>query len=446
MFHRCLETYKYLTTHLNPKDLSWINSSVGADLWIDGFDAIQNSNKESVKLCLKQIFTAHSALTQLDIYSLIPLIDTWETLSEEYTPDDWLAAGITICEAVGGIPKLWPASKSIVNDTVAFLLSRSYRALRVHGYNLGVRFIFSDLPGEYLFRPDLRYFVIPKNFCAPDLSPQRAQFYFISHELVHFWNFADLYQSLFGPKDYTASMLLNAEEFCCAFDLHFLRELSEKNYAPNLIEEFCNIETGPTSKSKKNMLDACNKSTDEQIYLEKSLKMRAQNFLSEQTVFRCQSTNSNHSAELWISDSAIQQHATKTEEYVDYLAHPIRQYYGALLPKNHRHLQTAIAACDETWADTSYKIRLGSFDPIMRKYSLIKNQIRFSIYQIAEHEIEKGQTLPDETFFSWARSAALCYTLADDQIESKWNELFTVLKEEIKFTPTLWADFYPSPD
>ena len=329
-----LQVYKNLRNFFKPENTNWYQTLLGADFWLDGFDILYNSNPEKVQILLEGLENKGFQKDNFEDFSLA--LDFWEEQKKHFEEVDFLATGFSLCEAFGGTPKLWPCQIGVVNDTLAFLTSPSYRSIRIHAYNSGVKFLFVKDNREYLFRPDLRYFVVPQNFYVSDLKPERAQFYSISHELIHFWGFGDLYQGLHHSKDYTSYLLVNAEESCCSFDLSILKEFSQYNCTQNLVDEFCQIDTGIKNTQKKKLLENCKDSEKEQRDLEFSLKKRALSYLSEKNKYHFKEKISLPRSDLWIGDLALKGHAEKTEEYVNYLSHSIREAYSFLLGTNQK--------------------------------------------------------------------------------------------------------------
>ncbi len=228
----------------------WESTPVGADLWVDGIDAVRNTPPSVFDAYVSALLELHRTLgrsTPLQLPTMREYLLTVDTLlafcaqrQEEMWPA--LAAGICVVHCCGGPPQLGVIGHelTIVNDTLMLLLSPTYRAIRFNAFNVGVTVQLDHGSAPDWFYPETRSVRFgEKYFVAGDVS--RIQHYNVTHDLAHIVYFADCYIAV-GGSSADFSLLLNAEEFCCGIDLVLMSEIRRRGLVLNVMKEFRGVE------------------------------------------------------------------------------------------------------------------------------------------------------------------------------------------------------------
>lgn len=230
---------------------SFLSDAKTADCWVDGLDALRNTSETVAAQYISAVLDRYTAKHAPAIETLPCILSAWDRLLAEVplaSPGHLfplIAAGIACIRCVGGPPKISKSNGAIVNDTIALLLSPSYRCVRFRAFNEGALLLFVEEQNDSLFRPEL-------GLCA--LGPPAAfrlrdgtivtQFYNASHELGHVVFLGDGYVRRFGGQADTAVSLLIAEEALIGMDVLMRQELTRSRVRLHINREF--TATDPT--------------------------------------------------------------------------------------------------------------------------------------------------------------------------------------------------------
>jgi hypothetical protein len=183
------KTYKDLVSRLvDPTNLEkWVYSLEGADLWVDGTDALlslQEDTLYSIIFEFSELCETHALNLEFNQQNLYKILEIFDLVSTKVHLEDkniyfWevLGFGILLVYSCGGIPRITAEELCIVNDTVVCLLSNSYRKLRFNAYNSGVLFIGLEAHKSTYFRPEFGVFLLAPPVLINDIKPPRVQFY-----------------------------------------------------------------------------------------------------------------------------------------------------------------------------------------------------------------------------------------------------------------------------
>ncbi|NEQ69309.1 MAG: hypothetical protein F6K21_28230 [Symploca sp. SIO2D2] len=433
------DTYQDLISHLVPDELkNWVYTSRGADLWVDGTDALLAIRQHYLPE-LTSDFSALCKTNSLELEfnkkNLYKILEIFDILSakccQERGNDFWelLGFGILLVYSCGGIPKITEGQLCIVNDTVLCLLSKSYRKLRFNSYNYGISFIGLDTHKSTYFRPEFGVFLLAPPVLIDDISPPRVQFYSISHELVHYFTFGDAYLRCFFNDEITNSLFLNAEETSCAFDLLLGKELVSHNHSLNLIDEFSNIETGAQRLAKQELLLSTGKNQEFMRIAEAKLKAKAQAYARSNSfiVKYIEELSTSNFQHLWIGDKALKLHASYYMN-IKLNSNPIFNSFVSLIPPNSRCISNLIRSPSTSILDLEEAEFCGYTCQNLRVIFSFLSFLKLLIARAGEFAIladSKGllskSLLNDLARWAWGASEILSKSFQDSYFEDLEN-------------------------
>ncbi|MFJ6485927.1 hypothetical protein ACIQK6_38235 [Streptomyces sp. NPDC091682] len=211
---------------------AWLASAEGADLWVDGQDALLRTPVEMLQYYIHSFeilvdrLRSHDAFKggMVDLFEALQahVVACTETLGKPGFMHS-LAHALCVARSVHAAPLT--DDLEIVNDSLLMVLSRSYRLFRFNAYNSGVTIRYAA-DGWPAFHPESGRLVVARRY-TPDLNPRRVQQYNVNHDMMHVVLFGDCYvrASSEGCRA-TARRLVLAEEASIALDLRIYRELA----------------------------------------------------------------------------------------------------------------------------------------------------------------------------------------------------------------------------
>jgi hypothetical protein len=416
---RLLSTYRELSAQIEGVD-RWLQTPVGADLWIDGLAALRSAGSDDLFARYTAAFLdfcarAGAPVRSLDregMAALLSRLDPFlEACAEHGGSAFWpgLAVGISLIHSLGGPPRIEVSGGATMNDTVALVLSPSYRALRFAGYNAGVSIRYSAERTEEPFRPELGYFLITPPTLIQEELP-RAQFFNVSHDLGHIVLFGDAYMRPVGTPEMTAALLLNAEETACTLDLVQARDLARFGVELRALTEILQIESGQREGRPSVTLRVAREGTGFAAY-QAALKASSQSHL---TVGSPVSRRIRQGVAIppdlgdWFNPRAQQTHAAWHEDLADRVWDPIFQRFVSLLPPVESHLENLHRRTREGWEPGETVLdEIPEPNPAARSQGLLLYRCRFLVVRAAETAAElaaAGSLAPalNEDLLGWA--------------------------------------------
>lgn len=240
---RVIETFARLKK-LASNFSGWSTTASGADLWVDGFDAITSTDHrvfESYWNLYRRVLPDHESSetipTRLEclVCGDIFLRHCRNAGADRFWPA--LAVQIAAFIATGGPPRLEAGHLSIVNDTILMILSRRYRHSRFLGFNRGVALSWMDEELDLdAFRPEQRALRVAGRILLKE-DPIRVQAYNINHDLAHIAFHSDLYLTPGRSRDEAARRFIRIEELCVSNDPLVLSDLLEWDIDLRMIDE-----------------------------------------------------------------------------------------------------------------------------------------------------------------------------------------------------------------
>lgn len=339
----------------------WIQRPRGADLWIDGRIALRAASHGDLFLRAVRAFLDYCgragapvhALEEEGLASLLGRLDPFlEACASHGQGSFWpgLALGLALIESRGGPPRIEMSDAATMNDSLALVLSPSYRALRFAGYNTGIRVRCTTGRSLPPFRPELGCFLIgPPPLILEELP--RVQFFNVCHDLVHIVLFGDAYMRTVGTLETTAALLLNAEETACTLDLVLARDLARFGVELRALTELVQIESGRRVGQPSVTLRVSLEGEGFTAY-QAALKAASQRHLSAWTpVSRRIGEGVSIPPDLgdWFDPRAQQTHAAWHEDMAERVWNPVFQRFVSLLPPIETHLENLLRFTRETW-------------------------------------------------------------------------------------------------
>jgi hypothetical protein len=374
----------------------WPYTRTGADLWIDGLAALQAADERIFTLYLDAFLDyaarAGSPVTALaagGLASLLGLFEPFLLACAEHDPRSFwpgLAVGVCLVQAAGGPPRIEVSEAVVINGTLLVLLSPSYRGLRFTAFNEGIR--TRALPGRKapVFRPEHNFFFI----APPDLveaEPLRAQFYVVNHDLSHVVLFADAYLRPVGSPAVTASLLLNAEETACTFDLVLAAELLRFGVDLHAFAEMRRMEEG-WREGRGSVMERAGRGPESLASYQTALKSAAQHHLRRTSPLSARIAGAPVPPDLsgWFAPAAQKMHAVWSEKLADRVWNPLFQRFVSLLPPLPGHLENLVQFTHDTWR-VGQQVAGGPVPEACaetRARSVVANRLRFLVIRAAE--------------------------------------------------------------
>lgn len=357
---RLSAVYRDLLVRSDDPDL-WPRTPLGADLWIDGRVALRAASCDGLFLRTTQAFLSFCeragapvrSLEKEGLAALLARIDPFLEACASHGRDTFwpgLALGLAAIHSLGGPPRIEVSGAATVNDSVALVLSPSYRALRFAGYNDGISVRMSPRKTSQPFRPELGHFLITPPTLIPE-EPPRAQFFNVSHDLIHIVLFGDAYMRPVGTPETTAALLLNAEETACTLDLVLAGDLGRFGLDLRILTELLQIESGCRAGRPSVTLRIVREGKGFTAY-QKALKAASQGNLSSCTpVSRRIREGIALPSDLgdWFDPRAQQTHASWHEDLADRVWNPVFQRFISLIPSVSGHLENLHRFTWESW-------------------------------------------------------------------------------------------------
>ncbi|WEK29602.1 MAG: hypothetical protein P0Y58_22320 [Candidatus Pseudomonas phytovorans] len=243
---KALSHYNYLSGELNNPNV-FFESKIGADLWIDGYDALASTNSMLFLHYLDIFESLYKEIARADVEQATGLYNALDSLllvcaeAGEAEFMHALAVGICIASSHGVVPNIVSSQGVIINDTVVTLLSPNYRAIRLAAYNLGVVIRFQEEQDDRKFSPQ-SYRVYFGRPLAVKGRLWKCQFYNVGHEAGHIVYFGDGYLCRYGDQYETAQAFLAAEESLIGVDLLIYSELARFGHNLHCLNEFGGID------------------------------------------------------------------------------------------------------------------------------------------------------------------------------------------------------------
>ncbi len=390
------ELYRDLRTRAADPQ-SWICSPWGADLWIDGLTAFRIVTPETFDAYLSAAleFLSKSghplrALTEGEAVAPIARLDPFLATAAERGPGSFwpaLAVGLCLVRALGGAPRVETGDEMVImDDSLLFLLSPSYRGIRLAAYNAGLRTRSHRTGKQPVFRPEYGYFRLhPPNLV--DAEPPRVPYYNYSHDLAHLVLFGDTYLRPVVSSEITASLLLNAEETVCTLDLVLMAELARFGIELHALSGLKKLEAGSYEEKEsvtRRVAGDPEQTTAYQVALKAAaqLHLTAPSAVSEQIV---------GSAEIpgdladWFHPRTQSMHAAWGEKLARRIWHPVFQRFVSFLPPQPEHTENLFRFCRETFSP-------GTWDgaaplepcPESRRKGILVHRMRFLVIRAAE--------------------------------------------------------------
>ena len=357
---RLLATYRDLLAQAGDTD-RWLQTPTGADLWIDGRVALLAASRDDLFTRYTRAFLdfcerAGAPVRSLDREGLAALLGRLDPFLEACAGHGrdsfWpgLALGLALVHSLGGPPRIEVSGAATVNDTLALVLSPSFRALRFAGYNAGISTRFITERSAEVFRPELGYFLVtPPTLILEELP--RTQFFNVGHDLIHIVLFGDAYIRPVGTPKMTAALLLNAEETACTLDLVLVGDLARFGVELQALAELVRIESGPRSGRPSVTLRVSREGTGFTAY-QAALKAASQALLTTCTpVSRRIGGGISIPPDLdeWFHPRSRATHAAWHEDLAERVWHPVFQRFVSLLPPVETHLENLLRFTRETW-------------------------------------------------------------------------------------------------
>jgi hypothetical protein len=371
----------------------WPNTSLGADLWVDGLDAIRSTSAADFSQTLESYQNYRQRVGLGEHVDLSRELAAFDVFIEACAARSELAfyqalcLGLSILHAAGGTPDVLvrPSDAVIVNDSVMYLLSPLYRAIRVSGYHAGAQAQVS-VPASNDFRPAECFFSVPA-YAVIELSPIRVQHYNVNHDLAHLGAFHDLYLHAVGDVDATALALTTAEETCCALDLWTFAEAARFGVRLHLLDEMERLQVAWQEAQPEGPLRRGSDSQPLRQRYRNGLMSVACGVLGHHDPSRWGPAPEDlHD---WISAAAIAGHVSWCREQARLLTNPaFRRFAEVIAPDPLARRRIELASRPET-VDVAHALfpEAESPDEHRRAAALVQQQIRGLVYRIAEANV-----------------------------------------------------------
>lgn len=367
------KSFSYLKKKIRTPN-QFLVSDIGADLWVDGHDAIASTSSLIFNHYLDLFCETHKQINKTSKIHFESFFKTFDLLIHGIPKKDEtifmhvLAVGISTLHSLNGIPKLSAQKHAIVNDTILCLLSTQYRTIRFNAYNDGITIKFVRGKHES-FRPELGTVVLGEPFITFNESFPTIQFYNLAHEVGHILFYSDCYLRRYGTKNDTTNLILNAEESLISLDLLMLNEIKEFGIQLHLIEAIENIDTGDYKSLKKTIVKA-SKDKKQIISYQKALKSFAQNELNNNRLIGdILSRNVRIPKDMfnWFGKRAIKKHIDGAIEISDRLFQD--NYYNllTLIPVNENKVNNVFKAYFRVWTNESIIFDLKFTQPSLKQ-------------------------------------------------------------------------------
>jgi hypothetical protein len=368
----------------------WCSSAIGADLWIDGVDAVRSTPPRIFDAYLGA-FIEFKARLKAQTRGWADELSRFDSFIEALAgrgPAPFLhglAVGMALIRALGGVPLVAEKGVAVVNDTLLALCSPTYRTIRTAAYNAGIRAYPIDGEGGVEFRPEYSAFALHEPYLIRSLYPIRVQHFNVNHDLAHLAFFADCYIRPIGTEATTASLLLNAEEACCALDLRIVVELSRFDYPLHALEELRRIESGQR-KGLESVFAAVAQDPPIARRLERGLKAAAQRTLTQRSGLSrelAQREEPPPELDAWISERARRSHARYSTVLAARIHQPAFSALASLLPPSEDHHRNLIAASSREW-DAMFPPEAPEPSLTQRERHVEIHRLRFLVIRVAE--------------------------------------------------------------
>lgn len=416
---RLLSTYRELSAQVEDAD-RWLQTPAGADLWIDGRAALRSAGSKDLFARYTAAFLDFCARAEAPVRSLdregmaalLSRLDPFlEACAEHGGQAFWpgLALGISLIHSLGGPPRIEVSGGATMNDTVALVLSPSYRALRFAGFNAGVSIRYTAEQATEPFRPELGHFLITPPTLIQEELP-RAQFFNVSHDLGHIVLFGDAYMRPVGTPEMTGALLLNAEETACTLDLVQARDLARFGVEVRSLTELLQIESGQREGRPSVTLRVAREGTAFTSY-QAALKASSQGYLTASSpVSRRIRQGVTIPPDLgdWFAAPAQKTHAAWHEDLADRVWNPVFQRFVSLLPPVESHLENLHRLTREVWEPGQTVLdEIPEPSPAARAQGLLLYRCRFLVVRAAEAAAELAaagalSAALDDDLLGWA--------------------------------------------
>ncbi len=413
---------------------AWIYSALGADLWIDGLTVFRTVDEPTFDAYLEAFLgfaaRAERPLRALDAKRPAALVARFtpflEACAEQGPRGFWpaLAVGLCLVRAVGGPPRLETGDElAILNDSLLFLVSPTYRGIRLAAYNSGLRTLAGRTGKSPVFRPEYGHFHVHPPTLV-DAEPPRVPYYNYSHDLAHIVLFGDAYLRPVGTQETTASLLLNAEETVCTLDLVLAVELMRFGVDLHALTGLRNLEAG-SKEGKPNVAAKVAGDPDRVRAYQTALKA------STQLHLEARSTVSNRIVGAvdippdladWFHPLTQKVHAVWGEKLGLRVWHPLFQRFVSLLPPQPEHAVNLLRFCSETFSCGRW-IEDPLPEPCLesRRKGILLHRLRFLVIRAAETAVQlSGDGLASEAFLEDLTRWALA--VVDDLVKLQRTE------------------------
>jgi hypothetical protein len=392
---RLLDAHRDLRAQAADRE-GWPYTRPGADLWIDGLTALRSTSRRLFAAYL-DAFLDYAARTGLPAASpegwgLAAALERFDAFLEGCAEQGetcfWhaLTVGLCLVQAQGGPPRLEGSGAVVINDTLLTVLSPSYRSLRFTAFNTGARTLTQVGRKPPVFRPELNLVVFSQTDVV-DAEPRRVQFYVANHELSHLVLFADAYLRPVGTPAMTASLLLNAEETACNFDLVLAAELLRFGAGLHAFREMRRMEKGWREEGVS-VMERAGRSPEELAFYQRALKAAAQLHLETPSLLSSRIAQAPVPADLqgWFRPAAQKMHAIWHEGLAVRVWNPHFQRLVSLLPPLPGHLENLHRFARETWKVGQRALEGPIPEPAaaLRERNVLLHRLRFLVIRGAE--------------------------------------------------------------
>ncbi|MFY9821643.1 MAG: hypothetical protein WAM82_09675 [Thermoanaerobaculia bacterium] len=380
---------------------AWIYSALGADLWIDGLTAFRTVDEPTFDAYL-EAYLGFAARAGDPIRSLnegrpAALLGRFapflQACAEQGPRSFWptLAVGLCLVRSLGGPPRLETGDElAILDDSLLFLVSPTYRGIRLAAYNTGLRTLAGRTGKSPTFRPEYGHFHLhPPSLI--DAEPPRIPFYNYSHDLAHIVLFGDAYLRPVGTPETTASLLLNAEETVCTLDLVLAAELTRFGVHLHALTGLRKLESGSKVGKPSVTVQAAGDPDRVRAY-QVALKAAAQLHLGTRSTVTERIVDSvDIPADLadWFDPLTQKMHASWAESLGRRVWHPVFQRLVSLLPPQPEHTANLLRFCGETFSSGRW-IEEPLQEPCReaRQKGILLYRLRFLVIRAAEAAVQ----------------------------------------------------------
>ena len=374
----------------------FLESQIGADLWVDGYDAVASTSPQAFDRYLaafsELLDRTHSSLSeQIELTSSLRIFDTFLKVNcDRGEAAFWnaLTVGICVLHALGGVPQLCSEPHVVVNDTVMTLVSRNYRAVRFQAFNDGAQFKVIAKQDDDLFRPEFGQFSIGAPLVVYDELP-KIQFYNIAHEMCHVILLGDTYIRTVGTPQTTATLLLCAEEAVIGLDLLMMRELCRFGIDLHAAHEFRGIEPGMQASVQVSTASYAASDPQRILHYQIGLKVAAQNELEINTgIGRMISQRCAPPFDIdeWISKRARSKHIRGARAIAESTSSAAFQQIVSFLPQDEWQFQNLLSTTytEWTWGDQIFGMNVPQLSSELRRHGIRRHALRFLVIRAAE--------------------------------------------------------------